>query len=607
MSRAGLIALIALVSGGAAVPPGEIHAPRALLRSTTATALAAQPAKRRPHVSCASNQDAAGRHLTFSTSFEAGGRAVVADLTGLVDANGHQSSTMVVTLGGAPVLQVTSTSGVKSAALVFRFGSGFHGLSTAELRTDDAHTFNAVLDQQSLAPFTIDASPQSIRRANEGHARRLKVKPATLTILKRVGKAARRCARSTPGPVTTELFDSCDFCNFKCGGLGFACEVGAVGDGAACTSAGGPGLGVACFVVTGAGCQNRTIECGDACDAPGGPCCKVACTPSQNVVGQCCNVDGDVCCGDTVINRDCAPAGSCCHAAAGGSNAVGPFECSASTSPYGETGLGYFCIGDNTADAACCPIINPLLGPNPAGGDVCPDGKTCCGLGHACASDHAGGYTCCDPGDEGCGSTCCPAGQACVVPSPDFPVCCEPSRACGDGCCPAGNICFGHNSATGCCDSLEHVCGDVCCDGGVCLHGNQCCSPATGGLLCGDSCCSLGETCCDGTCCGQNDDCIGLQGSRFCCPKAQECGPFACCAADQLCVDPIHGTCVACAAGKVPCGLTGMTPTCCAPGIQCCGPAGGQATCCQAGEQCCGPGSTLNGQCSPNSVGCPIP
>jgi hypothetical protein len=150
--------------------------------------------------------------------------------------------------------------------------------------------------------------------------------------------------------------------------------------------------------------------------------------------------------------------------------------------------------------------------------------------------------------------------------------------ACGDEFCdPAETPC-------GCPGDCAAVCGDGCCTGG---ETSTNCNAANGGdcpSVCGDGACTAGETDCPGSCPADCDPACG----DGCCTGGEttaSCG-VDCCGADGVC-DPGENPCD-CPADNCPvvCG-DGCCSTSAPPGI-CCGPPFCAESCCTCDLDCPG-------------------
>jgi hypothetical protein len=205
------------------------------------------------------------------------------------------------------------------------------------------------------------------------------------------------------------------------------------------------------------------------------------------------------------------------------------------------------------------------------------------------------------PCGEGDSAQCCVPEQCCG--EGDKQQCCAVDRCCGEGadakCCAPGYACLEASEGGPVCCPPEFVCGDVCCSGGesgceVCQDG-QC-------VALGDNseCADRPGVCCDGVCqpscdsCGAGYQQCQLASTSVCCPDGAPC-----CPGNILkCELSPAGTC--CSLGTLECGHL-----CCEEGTICDSHTDNSGahyvTCCPDGQSPCAGGCCPVGQnCYPN-------
>ncbi len=185
--------------------------------------------------------------------------------------------------------------------------------------------------------------------------------------------------------------------------------------------------------------------------------------------------------------------------------------------------------------------------------DQCAPQGTCVNPFLSSAEGGVGGGVCCPNNGSHCNDICaCPAGSTCLPLHSALGVCCDNAQVCGDACCSSGETCVRgglFNPTDVCCPQTR-----LCANGSVCCNTSQFCDPTTNTCK---AICSASNPC-TGGCCDGNGACQeGL--------STLSCGPIrgACqvCAANYIC-DSGSRTCV-CPPERI-CG------TSCCPGIRCC-------------------------------------
>lgn len=478
-------------------------------------------------------------------------------------------STITAAVGKRTVLSHSSTSDGTTTIVTADFGLGFRGIHHVALSTTDGRHFTGTVDGR---PITLDASvAQSAFVFQDGAAPpTVKVKRVIARLLAKVANAqGARCPANGGGVETRAIVSDCDLCKLGCqttDGAGLACLASAAGSVASCAS-GAEALCAALWVVNGYTCTNGMITCENEC-RHSSACCKVAC---PDVVGQCCNGDGEICCGSGSF-ATCTTANRCCGT---------PGD--PSSLPCGQRGYGLeFCV--DQADRVCCEI--PIAGVQD-GGTLCGQGAgtQCCVPGGTCCN----GSYCAPPNSECCSAPgslqqnfYCAAGQRCADASQNLCCASDAGPACGTACCASGQVCGG-----GSCCAATDLCGSTCCPSHICLNGSTCCEPPNN--VCGGNCCAPLQQCCNGQCC--TGSCVG----GLCCPPERSCGS-TCCPDGWACTDPANSTCTPCPGGQQGCAPVAGNPTCCPTGTECCA----NGACCVSPTTCCKPSGLAVGCYTPD-------
>ncbi len=214
------------------------------------------------------------------------------------------------------------------------------------------------------------------------------------------------------------------------------------------------------------------------------------------------------------------------------------------------TNYGCWLAGWIPGNACCKTLCAPL--------SCCDEGEQCCGSEVCCAQvcGNAEYGACCDSDAPlGCGdeteitcfpanSVCCPIGDSSIACPPNNVclkggLCCPTNMYCGGICCSAGQTCYtGTDGNPVCCD--HPLCGGVCCEPPAQCVNNRC----GVGVPCGNTFCGF-AICCNGTCCAFNQSCVNGKCTPTTCPSGEvpcpvtpgQCCPrnFQCCANNKCC------------------------------------------------------------------------
>lgn len=507
---------------------------------------------------CTLRKDGATSITQVTTHVGSGATRLTVVVTTSVLLGGDSSLTMSAALGRRSVLHSTFTRSGAAIHSTTDLGAGFKGVRHLEFDTIDGARLQGQIDGRAVTLAGTAGNLDSLVFADGGPPPTLKAKRAVTRALAKVKKVVQHA--SCPGEAVAKnaIFDSCDRCKLDCEfnptKSGLLCVGNAFLTAVACAASPviTPLLCVASFELNGLTCTNGVIDCEQLCEKSD-DCCHVHC---PGAVGQCCNGDGEVCCG-----KDGPSGGSCCTSCCGNPPELAGAVCCGRGLISGEERT---CI--NPDIGLCCEPDGTICG----GNDCCPPGWTCCN-DHYCAPP---GRECCS--DPNVASSTpnyfCGDGQHCVDAA--LNLCCAPDAGpeCGTQCCPGGQVCGG-----GTCCSLLDLCGNTCCPSHVCVNGNECCQDAA--HVCGGHCCSGFQQCCNGQCC--DGVCVG---GTTCCPSANRVCGNTCCAAGSACTNVAEQRCDPCPSGGEGCAPLPGNPMCCPSASQCCG----NGQCCGEGTTCCG-------------------
>jgi hypothetical protein len=168
------------------------------------------------------------------------------------------------------------------------------------------------------------------------------------------------------------------------------------------------------------------------------------------------------------------------------------------------------------------------------------------------------GATCSNPANQPCGPFPCGTCQTCS----DLEICVPKT-------CPSGAPC---NPNTGSC-TCNNLCGDTCCSAGqTCSNGSCVTGCPAGDTPCGSLCCPPGYSCCGSganAACGPFLNavcCTSREGHTFVCAPDEVCCGDKC--AGVCCATNVNGADYGCSAGQSCCGSPPSTICC---GAGCCG------------------------------------